>query len=515
MSLRTRALFRGSAAVIAALLSATPLAAEFTLISSPKLGLASPVGALSPDGSMLVGTDVIDGNTTAIYWTEAEGVVALPHASSVEPHSFARDLSADGSVIVGGGRNDDNADEAVRWDRQSDGSYTVTLLTPPANGTGAFIGPTDFFGTILSSSVNMEATAVSGDGSVIVGYGDSTDFDGPPTQAWAWTSEDGFIPLGYLSDGEIAEKANLPRVFSRAEDIDREASAIVGQSWPGLNSNGTAAMEAFLYDTDSGQMTGLGDLITPVFGSVAYGVSPDGTVTVGQARDGAPSLQVAFRQTASEGMQSLGDLPGGSTTARALAASNHGSVIVGEATTERGTEAFVWTAGLGMARLETVAGLTLAELGAGYLESAVAVSDDGRTIAGSYIIRDTDPKGGDNLRQAYVLRLSREQLALGPDLEALAAATAPELLPAAGSDFTLRFARDPDAGVTYLLQGSEALGPGFDDLIRYQADGLGNFQRQVLDPAFGSDPTGSTPGQAVERFPAPGGRYFLRIALEP
>jgi hypothetical protein len=162
--------------------------------------------------------------------------------------------------------------------------------------------------------------------------------------------------------------------------------------------------------------------------------------------------------------------------------------------------------------------LTAADLGDGYLETAVAVSDDGRTIAGSYIIPDPDPTGGDNLRQAYILRLSSEQLMLGPQIDpsVLAADSRPTLTsPQSDGQFLIQFSRDPDAGATYLLQSTSDLGTTFEDLISYQPDGQGGFQRQIMKIGFISDASGSTPTNASELFSLGDDRLFLRISVEP
>ena len=55
----------------------------------------------------------------------------------------------------------------------------------------------------------------------------------------------------------------------------------------------------------------------------------------------------AFRADAL-GMLGLGDLPGGSFSSRAMAASSDGSVVAGTGTGALGSEAFVWDAANGM-----------------------------------------------------------------------------------------------------------------------------------------------------------------------
>ena len=104
--------------------------------------------------------------------------------------------------------------------------------------------------------------------------------------------------------------------------------------------------------------------------SIAYAVSADGTVVVGQAA--SSDAGVAFRWSETEGGVALGDLPGGDFNSTARAVSADGSVIVGHGSSESGTEAFRWTESSG------IVGLVLPTLGTARLRALGFDSDPGR-----------------------------------------------------------------------------------------------------------------------------------------
>jgi len=109
--------------------------------------------------------------------------------------------------------------------------------------------------------------------------------------------------------------------------------------------------------------------------SVAYGVSADGSVVVGWARNAAGQRR-AFRWTASGGMQDLGALPGGSNSTWAYGVSADGSVVVGGAYDAAGQwRAFRWTASGGMRDLGALLG--------GCCSEAFGVSADGSVVVGT------------------------------------------------------------------------------------------------------------------------------------
>lgn len=109
----------------------------------------------------------------------------------------------------------------------------------------------------------------------------------------------------------------------------------------------------------------------------ANGVSSDGSVVVGQAKDGISGRYRAFRWTEAGGMESLGTL-GHGISSSATAVSFDGAVVVGHSNDveEGGYDyAFRWTVADGMVSLGTLNG--------GQSSVALGVSADGSVVVGS------------------------------------------------------------------------------------------------------------------------------------
>jgi probable HAF family extracellular repeat protein len=294
---------------------------------------------VSADGSVVVGQGHSALGEEAFRWTSGTGMVGLGDLSGGDFDSFAFGVSGDGSVVVGEGTSA-SGDEAFRW----------TL------GTG-MVGLGDLPGGVFDSF----AIGASDDGSVVVGR--STSAAG--REAFRWTSGTGLVGLGDLPGGSFRSDASA---------VSADGSFVVGR---GESASG---QEAFRW-TSGTDMVGLGDLPGGSFFSDAEDVSADGSVVVGRSL--SASGQEAFRWTSGTGMVGLGDLPGGSFSSRARGVSADGSVVVGEGFADLGSEAFIWDDTIGMRNLRSVLvsdfGL---DLTGWQLEDAQDVSADGSTIAG-------------------------------------------------------------------------------------------------------------------------------------
>jgi probable HAF family extracellular repeat protein len=155
-------------------------------------------------------------------------------------------------------------------------------------------------GDLPGGSFSSTATAISADGSVVVGY----SYSGSGYQAFRWTSSGGMVGLGNLAGGSE----------SLAYGVSADGSVIVGRG----------DSQALRWTSGSG-MVGLGDLAGGAFNSAAYGVSADGSVVVGGSRSALG--YEACRWTSGSGMVGLGNLAGGSNS-YAYGVSADGSVVV-------------------------------------------------------------------------------------------------------------------------------------------------------------------------------------------
>lgn len=150
---------------------------------------------ISGDGSTVVGNawaDPANGNGTSFYahgvaWNEAEGIIDLGSLFASENRSTrAQAVSYDGSVIAG--YQDYNGPwKSAVWRKNPEGGYFPNeyLLIDPAGD------PSDEMNQL------GEASAVSGNGVWIGGYGDYA-FANP----WIWSEETGLVDLGDMGLGE-------------------------------------------------------------------------------------------------------------------------------------------------------------------------------------------------------------------------------------------------------------------------------------------------------------------------
>lgn len=215
-------------------------------------------------------------------------------------------------------------------------------------------------GDLPSTPIASNAHAVSGDGLVVVGIGNVAFSSFNITgEAFRWTAATGMIGLGDLAGGNTE---------SVAYDVSGDGSVVVGES-----SSSTGAT-AFRWSNADG-MTPLSDLPGGITSSKAMAISMSGNVIVGTGVSGSGATE-ACRWVGGNDPIGLGDLPGGGPYSAAFGVSGDGSVIVGESHSSIGYQAFKWTEATGMVGLGGLVG------GSG-VSRAQAISASGEVVVGS------------------------------------------------------------------------------------------------------------------------------------
>lgn len=168
---------------------------------------SSKATGVSRDGTTIIGDSTNSSGgidfQQAFVWREGSGMVALDGLvgpeSQVFQLSFAKGLSADGSVIVGSAYDADYYSYAVVWNAEGD----VTTIRSLVEAAGS-----DLTGWDLT-----EAVDVSDDGRVILGNG--TDADGLQ-QAWIYRAGALITPNGVAES--FASLAAVPLAEANAVD---------------------------------------------------------------------------------------------------------------------------------------------------------------------------------------------------------------------------------------------------------------------------------------------------------
>jgi len=212
-------------------------------------------------------------------------------------------------------------------------------------GPAAWAAPSFFgMGYLGDGSGYSRARGVSADGLVVVGTS--------ARHAVRWTEESGIESLGCGDDRNYG-------AFAASDD----GSVIVGSALFGSHNP-----EAFRWTAEEG-VTWLGTLAPPTLGhvgSVARGVSANGSVIVGNCVGPPHGDQHAFRWTASQGMMDMG-------FGHAYAVSANGGITVGGTGGDESTKAFRC---IGTHRED------IGWLAVGGSDDAFGVSRDGTKIVG-------------------------------------------------------------------------------------------------------------------------------------
>jgi probable HAF family extracellular repeat protein len=334
-------------------------------------GTYSYAYGISANGEVVVGHGDVGGRDQAYRRTPAgmSGLGFLPGGT----YSYATGVSADGAVVVGNAGSGTGV-QAFRWTTSGmtglgflAGNYSYATavsgkgsVVVGITGTAGGVGNQAFRWTstdgmtslgFLAGGRNSVASALSADGSVIVGHSGSNI----GSQAFRWTAG-GMVGLGFLPGG----------TSSFARGVSADGSVVVGAS------NDAAGAQAFRWT--SGGMVGLGFLAGGTQSSAAA-VSADGNVVVGSS-----NFQ-AFRWSQGTRMQSVTDwladagisLPVGWSLNEATATNANGSVVVGNggdpSNTMQGWIARVGTSGNGILTNLAAFNASLAEAASRGIES--------------------------------------------------------------------------------------------------------------------------------------------------
>lgn len=263
----------------------------FTDLGQIDGGTTRGVG-ISADGTVATGNATVLGLSEAFIWTRAEGIRTI---GDLGGESVSYNISGDGSTVIGNSKRAANGNYfAFAWS-SSGGMVDIDADTVYARGSVATL--VSYNGTAVAglgysaSSVasmfywtsagmidvgnlggnGLDLTAMSSDGSVVVGYGgDMTGY----YRAFRYTAGSiGLENLGTLTGG----------TYSKAYDVNADGTVIVGEA-----NDATSTTHGFRWTEAAGMQTveqwlaengaNIGDAAT----KTAELVSDDGNVIVGK-----------------------------------------------------------------------------------------------------------------------------------------------------------------------------------------------------------------------------------------
>ncbi|SOB59999.1 putative extracellular repeat, HAF family [Pseudodesulfovibrio profundus] len=200
---------------------------KMSYLEGPEGFTMSSANSVSSNGSVVVGTYRNQaGFTQAFRWTQSQGMVGLGALDSSYPLSRGVAVSADGSTVVGGG-NSNNGLQAFRWkndtmiglgflhqdltgkgesfakDVSANGSVVIGFSKNERGQSEAFrwvngtMSPLGF----LEDGIKSTAQGVSDDGGLVVGYSSDSNHN---SKAFRWTESQGMVSIEQLlKDGGV------------------------------------------------------------------------------------------------------------------------------------------------------------------------------------------------------------------------------------------------------------------------------------------------------------------------
>ncbi len=328
---------------------------SFTLLGFPPNGYESEALGISGDGATVVGSVRIQGGPAmgAFRWTAGGGMLLLPHVSSLYGSGNATCASGDATFIAG--YNLANGSQAVRWQAGaapislgllpgSYGCYSTAISTNGSTVVGRcyFDWPSSspvrpfrwtqaqgmHFLSPLPTALLHQATDVSADGSVVVGWADS-GLVGSSAVPFRWSEATGSVALDLLPGTSNGY----------ADAVSGDGSLVAGR----CSNPDPAYASVFLWTPQTGTRPFV--LGPGVHADWIADISDDGAVVIGTySVPGSPGVLGCFRWTARRGMEDIEDLlaAGGVSAPPLLGAlSRDGTTIAG--TTFSQTAPNVWT----------------------------------------------------------------------------------------------------------------------------------------------------------------------------
>ncbi len=320
----------------------------------------------------------------------------------------ARAMSADGTVIAGMAAKEGAVGQTFVW---TDANGVETLgalpggdysLASAVSGDGRVVvgfsessrgyeafrwtreAGFEALGDLPGGVFDSHATGVSFNGTVIVGGGNATDVDyAGGYEAFRWTQQNGMQSLG------VADWADV----SGARDVSGDGQTIlVGDTWGSLGAGNRYQSYLLRAGEPPIPINLPGPNIVANFGR---SISRDGRVVVGDFERlvGNKVPNGAFWWRNDSGLIDVGTLPDSQCCRTLYDVSADGSIAVGQDWVGGHPVATIWDEFHGVRSVEDLlaADPTVAQQLAGWhLERTFAVSDDGRVLAGNGI----DPQGG-------------------------------------------------------------------------------------------------------------------------
>jgi len=282
------------------LLATASWSQSLTWLRTPPGGFWTIPTGVSADGSVVVGT--ADANNRAFRWTRVMGMVDLGTLGG--SGSWATGVSADGSVVVGTAENARGQYRAFRWvltdpatgagtmydlgtlggnrsearDVSADGRVVVGVALNAAGQWRAFrwvlTDPATGAGTMYDLG-SIDARAVSADGSVVVG----TFYNNGQTRAFRWVLTDPATGAGRLYDLGAPLGSNSEY---DAYDVSADGRVVVGMAYDTSSWRATYFRWVLTNpNTGAGTMRSLGtytfDILNPLN---PPSVSADGSIII-------------------------------------------------------------------------------------------------------------------------------------------------------------------------------------------------------------------------------------------